>query len=83
MKDLSNKAFQTRAIHAGERKKGAKYTPVATPIWPTSAFTYENMDDTDAVLGGAEEAVRAESRLRPPAPQRKGAAGAGAPADLN
>ena len=54
MKDLSNKAFQTRAIHAGERKKGAKYTPVATPIWPTSAFTYENMDDTDAVLGGAE-----------------------------
>jgi hypothetical protein len=31
----------------------------------------------------AEESVRAESRLRPPAPERKGAGGAGAPADLN
>ncbi len=54
MKNLSSKAFQTRAIHAGERKKGAKYTPVATPIWPTAGYVYDSMDDTDAVLGGAE-----------------------------
>ena len=54
MKNLSSKAFQTRAIHAGERKSMGKFTPVATPIWPTAGYTYESMDDTDAVLGGAE-----------------------------
>jgi cystathionine beta-lyase/cystathionine gamma-synthase len=54
MKDLSKKAFQTRAIHAGERKPMAKYTPVATPIWPTAGYTYESMNDTDAVLGGTQ-----------------------------
>ena len=55
MKNLNQKAFQTRAIHAGERKAAADYTPVSTPIWPTVGFTYESMDDTDAVLGGSKE----------------------------
>lgn len=54
MKDLSSKAFQTRAIHAGERKPPANYTPVSTPIWPTVGYLYESMDDTDAVLGGTQ-----------------------------
>jgi len=54
MKDLSKKAFQTRAIHAGERKPAANYTPVTTPIWPTVGYVYESMDDTDAVLGGTQ-----------------------------
>lgn len=51
MKDLASKSFQTRAVHAGERIPPADYTPVATPIWPTVGYLYENMDDTDAVLG--------------------------------
>jgi len=52
MQDISRKAFQTRAVHAGERIPPAEYTPVSTPIWPTVGYTYESMQDTDAVLGG-------------------------------
>jgi len=50
MNDLSNKSFQTRAVHAGERVPSADFTPVATPIWPTVGYTYESMDDLDAVF---------------------------------
>ena len=55
MRNISNKGFQTRALHAGERKQPANYTPVSTPIWPTVGYLYESMDDTDAVLGGEKE----------------------------
>jgi cystathionine gamma-synthase/methionine-gamma-lyase len=55
MKNLSSKTFQTRAVHAGERKSPADYIPVSTPIWPTVGYIYESMDDTDAVLGGTKE----------------------------
>jgi len=51
MQDISHKAFQTRAVHAGERIPQGEYTPVSTPIWPTVGYTYESMQDTDAVLG--------------------------------
>jgi cystathionine gamma-synthase/methionine-gamma-lyase len=51
MKDLSSKAFQTRAIHAGERIPPANYTPVSTPIQPSVGYLYDSMDDSDAVLG--------------------------------
>src|SRR5512138_3453250 len=52
MQSLSQKSFQTRAVHAGERVPPADYTPVATPIWPTVSYLYENMDDLDAVFAG-------------------------------
>jgi cystathionine gamma-synthase/methionine-gamma-lyase len=52
MKNLSQKSFQTRAVHAGERVPAAEYTPVATPIWPSASYLYESMDDMDAVFGG-------------------------------
>jgi cystathionine beta-lyase/cystathionine gamma-synthase len=54
MKDLSKKSFQTRAVHAGERIPPADYTPVASPIWPASAYIYESMDDLDAVFAGTK-----------------------------
>jgi cystathionine beta-lyase/cystathionine gamma-synthase len=50
MKDFTQKAFQTRAVHAGERAAPAEYRPVATPIWPTVGYLYESMDDLDAVF---------------------------------
>jgi len=50
MNEISNKSFQTRAVHAGERVPSADFTPVATPIWPTVGYTYESMDDLDAVF---------------------------------
>ena len=41
MKNLSSKAFQTRAVHAGERTPSPDYTPVATPIWPAVGYLYD------------------------------------------
>lgn len=54
MKDLSSKAFQTRAVHAGERVPPGDYTPVSTPIYPAVGYLYDSMDDLDAVFGGAK-----------------------------
>jgi O-acetylhomoserine/O-acetylserine sulfhydrylase-like pyridoxal-dependent enzyme len=54
MSDLSQKSFQTRAVHAGERVPPADYRPVSTPIWPTVGYLYENMDDLDAVFAGTK-----------------------------
>lgn len=54
MNELSQKSFQTRAVHVGERVPRADYKPVATPIWPTSSYLYESMDDMDAVFAGTK-----------------------------
>jgi cystathionine gamma-synthase/methionine-gamma-lyase len=54
MKNLSQKSFQTRAVHAGERIPSADYTPVSSPIFPASAYIYESMDDMDAVFAGTK-----------------------------
>ena len=50
MHTLSDKAFQTRAVHAGERVPPADFRPVTTPIWNSVGYLYENMDDLDAVF---------------------------------
>ncbi|MBN2119130.1 MAG: PLP-dependent transferase [Anaerolineales bacterium] len=55
MKDLIQKSFQTRAVHAGERAPAADYTPVSTPIYPSVGYLYESMDDMDAVFAGAKQ----------------------------
>lgn len=55
MTNLSQKSFQTRAVHAGERLPAAEYTPVVTPIWPAVGYLYENMDDMDAVFAGNKQ----------------------------
>lgn len=54
MQDLSRKAFETRAVHAGERAPAGEYTPVSTPIYPAVGYVYESMDDLDAVFGGSK-----------------------------
>jgi len=38
MTDLTDKAFATRAVHAGERAPHGDYTPVVAPIHPRWAF---------------------------------------------
>jgi cystathionine beta-lyase/cystathionine gamma-synthase len=55
MTDLSNKAFPTRAVHAGERPPHPDYIPVATPIHPTVGYLYDSMDDLDAVFATTRE----------------------------
>jgi cystathionine gamma-synthase/methionine-gamma-lyase len=54
MNDLSSKAFETRAVHAGERTPAPDFTPVATPIWPSVGYLYESMEDVDAVFAGSK-----------------------------
>src|SRR5512133_1583109 len=54
MNDLSDKSFQTRAVHAGERTPLPDYTPVTTPIFPSVGYLYESMNDLDAVFGGTK-----------------------------
>ena len=55
MKDLADKSFQTRAVHAGERVAPADYTPVAAPIWPAASYLYQSMDDLDRVFAGEKQ----------------------------
>lgn len=55
MKNLSQKNFHTRAVHAGERAPAADYTPVSTPIYPSVGYLYESMNDIDAVFAGSKQ----------------------------
>ena len=55
MKNFHLKTFATRAVHAGERAPQGDFTPVVTPIHPSVGFTYESMDDLDAIFGTTRE----------------------------
>lgn len=56
-------SFDTLAVHAGERlsrldpamPRGASFTPVATPIYHSAAYVYENLDDLDAIFAGTQQ----------------------------
>ncbi len=50
MTDLHDKAFATRAVHAGERIPSGNQIPVTTPIAPSVSYVYESMDEMDAVF---------------------------------
>jgi cystathionine gamma-synthase/methionine-gamma-lyase len=54
MTNLQNKAFSTRAVHAGERTTLGNSSPVTSPIVPSVSYTYEGMDDLDAVFGNTQ-----------------------------
>jgi cystathionine gamma-synthase/methionine-gamma-lyase len=43
--------FATRAVHAGERGPRPDFTPTATPIYPATAFVYDDTETLDAVFG--------------------------------
>jgi cystathionine beta-lyase/cystathionine gamma-synthase len=55
MRNLPNKGFATRAVHAGERAPRPDYTPVVGPIQPSVGYTYDSMDDLDAVFATTRE----------------------------
>ena len=44
--------LSTQIVHAGERLKPPIGRPVATPIYATSAFTYDSMEEVDKVFSG-------------------------------
>jgi cystathionine gamma-synthase/methionine-gamma-lyase len=44
--------FDTKAVHAGERKRAGNYIPVTTPIYTAASYVYEDMDTLDRVFSG-------------------------------
>jgi cystathionine beta-lyase/cystathionine gamma-synthase len=47
---MTSKSIFTLAVHAGERGPRPDFTPVVTPIYNSIAYTYESMQDLDAVF---------------------------------
>jgi cystathionine gamma-synthase/methionine-gamma-lyase len=47
--------FASRAVHAGERPPRPDFTPTATPIYPATAFVYDDTATLDAVFGNERE----------------------------
>jgi len=54
--------FETRAVHAGERRPGnrdggekSSCYPISTPIHLSTTFSHESVETTDRVLGGEED----------------------------
>lgn len=48
-------SFHTLAVHAGERMPRPDFTPVATPIYHSAAYVYEDLDDLDAIFAGTRQ----------------------------
>ncbi len=46
--------IQTKAVHAGDRKKAGSHVPVTTPIYTASSYFYESMEQLDRVFGHEE-----------------------------
>ena len=57
----SQRHFETRAVHSGEHRVGAKegrdgtFFPISTPIYASTTFSHPNVETTDRVLGGEEQ----------------------------
>lgn len=49
---MTQEGLWTRMVHAGEGRKAPLGRPVATPIYATSAFTYDSMAEVDQVFTG-------------------------------
>ena len=45
---------QTKAVHAGDRKRDGRHIPVSTPIYTAASFFYESMEKLDRVFGREE-----------------------------
>jgi cystathionine beta-lyase/cystathionine gamma-synthase len=53
--DIKDKAFHTRAVHAGERGPRPDFTPVVMPIYHSIGYLYDDVDDLDAIFAGTRE----------------------------
>lgn len=52
MTKTNPKGFATQLVHSGERRQPPVGRPVATPIYASSAFTYDSMEEVDKVFSG-------------------------------
>jgi cystathionine beta-lyase/cystathionine gamma-synthase len=48
------KGFASQAVHAGERAPHRNVISTSTPIYLTSSFIYDDLDDLDAVFGNEQ-----------------------------
>src|ERR671921_593365 len=53
--------FETRAVHSGEHRAGAKggrdgiFYSISTPIYASTTFSHPNIETTDRILGGEQQ----------------------------
>lgn len=47
--------FESKTVHAGDRRKAGDYIPVTTPIYTASSYFYDSMHQLDRVFGREEE----------------------------
>lgn len=47
--------IETRAVHAGDRKKAGRHTPATNPIHTASSFFYDSMEELDRVFAREDE----------------------------
>jgi cystathionine gamma-synthase/methionine-gamma-lyase len=47
--------IETKAVHAGDRKKAGTHIPVTTPIYTASSYFYDDMETLDRVFGNEED----------------------------
>ena len=43
--------IQTKAVHAGDRKRAGTHVPATTPIYTASSYFYDSMEELDRVFG--------------------------------
>lgn len=49
---MSDFSIATQFVHAGERRDAPKGVPASTPIYATSSFIYEQVEDIDRIVDG-------------------------------
>ena len=49
---MSDYSQSTRFVHAGERREAPNGVPASTPIYATSSFIYEQVEDIDRIVEG-------------------------------
>jgi cystathionine beta-lyase/cystathionine gamma-synthase len=47
--------FESKTVHAGDRKKTGTFIPVTTPIYTAASYFYDSMDQLDRVFGREEQ----------------------------
>lgn len=49
---MTGSSLSTRFVHAGERRGAPAGVPASTPIYASSSFIYERVEDIDRIVEG-------------------------------
>ncbi len=63
MRNLDDKSFITRTVHAGERIPLDDIHPVVSPLFPSVGYTFADSADLNAVRAEVETAIRSNPAL--------------------